>query len=378
MAKPASALETRPDSPELADACGAGFGVYVHIPFCSHKCGYCDFASWAGIDQLQDRYVDALCAEIEAKAPPPADTVFVGGGTPSRLRAGLLARILRAIPRSGDAEVTIEANPESASPSFFEEAAGAGATRVSLGMQSSAQHVLRFLEREHRPDAVGPAVLGARAAGIGRVNLDVIFGTPGEAAEDWRRTLSEALILEPDHVSAYALTIEAATPLGRRVRRGEAPAPDDDDCADKYEWAQAALAEAGLIHYEISNWARPGHACRHNLLYWGAGPYVGFGCSAHGHEAGRRRRAWNVASPERYCEALEAGRPAEAGHEVLSVAEAQEERLQLGLRRVAGVPESWLESRDLGPAELLVQRSDGRARIRPDALFRAHQVLAYL
>ena len=364
-----------PDSPDLADTAAAGFGVYVHVPFCSHKCGYCDFASWAGKDDLQERYVGAVVAEIEGADLPPADSVYVGGGTPSRLRPGLLRRLTAGIAVLERAEVTVEANPESATPAFFAEAAAAGVTRVSLGMQSSAPHVLRFLDRQHRHGSVAAAAAAARGAGIRSVNLDLIFGTPGERLADWRASLEAALALDPDHVSAYALTVEPATELGRRVRAGDATEPDEDDCADKYAVAQELLAGAGYVQYEISNWARHGHASRHNLLYWGCGSYTGVGCSAHTHDALRARRSWNVASPERYCEAVESRRDPEAGYEDLSPAEVRAERLQLGLRRATGVPEAWLAGRDLGPAESLVERQAGRARLAAHARFRANQVL---
>ena len=366
----------RPDSPDLADAMGEAYGVYIHVPFCSHKCGYCDFASWAGIDDLQERYVSAVVAEAErGLGRRPADTVFIGGGTPSRLMPGLLTRLLGTIPVTERAEVTCEANPESASHAFFAEAVSAGVNRVSLGMQSSAPHVLRFLEREHPAGSVGPAVAAARVSGIESVNLDLIFGTPGETLADWRASLDAALVLEPDHLSVYALTVEPATPLGRRVKAGEAPGPDDDACADRYGMTQAILADAGYVQYEISNWARPGHACRHNLLYWAGGSYDGLGCSAHSHDRTRHRRWWNIAAPARYCEAVEEGRDPEAGSEVLTAAEVEAEKVMLGLRRVAGVPEHMLAPAYPASVEAAIERRGGRVRIRPERLFTAHSVI---
>jgi putative oxygen-independent coproporphyrinogen III oxidase len=376
LADGASSMPADPASAELADGAASGYGIYVHIPFCSYKCGYCDFASWAGIDDLKERYVSALRAEATRAELGTATSIFVGGGTPSRLGKGQLRRVLELLPRAAGAEVTVEANPESATSAFFEEAVDAGITRISLGMQSSAPHVLSFLDRQHQPASVKAAVRAARTAGVQSLNLDLIFGTPGETPDDWKGSLEDALSLEPEHLSAYGLSVEPGTALGRRVRAGFARHPDEDDCADKYRFAQELLERAGFVQYEISNWARPSHACRHSLLYWGAGFYAGVGCASHSHAP--RRRSWNITSPMRYCWAIESGHDAEAGHEILAPEEAVRERLELGLRRLAGVPEALLGGHDLGPAEALVERSDGRVRIRADRLFCANQVLVRL
>ncbi len=311
------------------------FGVYVHIPFCASRCDYCDFATWTDRAHLIDNYVDALLVDLARAAGRPAATsVFFGGGTPSLLPADRLLRVLDAIERAPGAEVTVECNPDSADDDKLEAYAAGGVNRVSFGVQSMAPHVLRALGRTHEPENVGRAVAGARAAGITRINLDLIYGTPGETLADWAATLDAAIELEPDHVSAYALTVEPGTPMGRQVAAG-APAPDDDDQATKYELADARLDAAGYGWYEISNWARPGEECRHNLLYWTGGEYAGIGCAAHAHRAGRR--SWTVRTPERYIAALRAGASPEAGAEELAPAARADEGLGLALRTSRGI-----------------------------------------
>ena len=283
------------------------FGTYVHVPFCSTRCDYCDFATWTDREHLIDDYVDACIAHVHALAPPPATSVFFGGGTPSLLPGPTLARLLDAIPRAEGAEVTVECNPDSVDRAKLRDYAHAGVSRVSFGVQSMRSHVLIALGRTHDPDNVARAVDAARAAGIGRLNLDLIYGTPGETVADWEATLAGALALAPEHVSAYGLTVEPGTPLGKAVAAGTRPAPDDDDQALKYELADDHLTAAGMPWYEISNWARPGEECRHNLLYWAQGDYAAIGCAAHGHETladGTGRRFWNVRTPERYVEAV--------------------------------------------------------------------------
>jgi putative oxygen-independent coproporphyrinogen III oxidase len=313
-------------------------GVYIHVPFCAVRCDYCDFATWTDRGHLIDAYVDACVTDVSRRARRgelrPATSVFFGGGTPSLLPADRLARILDAVPLVADAEVTVECNPDSVDPAKLTAYRRAGVSRLSFGMQSVRPHVLASLGRTHEPANVTRAVEGARAAGFESFNLDLIYGTPGESLGDWRATLDAALALEPPHVSAYALTVEPGTPLGRRVASGAQPAPDDDAQADKYEVAEGALRAAGLEWYEVSNWARAGYECRHNLLYWGQGDYLGVGCAAHGHTAGRRW--WNVRTPERYVERVSAGRSTEAGAEELDAGHRDEERLVLALRTRQG------------------------------------------
>jgi putative oxygen-independent coproporphyrinogen III oxidase len=312
------------------------FGVYVHIPFCAARCDYCDFATWTDRDHLIDEYVDACVADITARrgaGMPSATSVFFGGGTPSLIPADALARILDAVERVEGAEVTVECNPDSVDARKLATYHRSGVDRLSFGVQSMVPHVLAALGRTHDPDNVRRAVSLARDAGFARLNVDLIYGTPGESAADWQRSLDGALALDIDHVSAYALTVEPATALGRQVAAG-APAPDDDVQADAYARADDALTAAGLEWYEVSNWARPGEACRHNELYWNGGEYAGIGCAAHGHTDGRRW--WNVRTPERYIAAITSGASAGAGSEVLDAETRAEEAFALALRTRAG------------------------------------------
>lgn len=314
-------------------------GVYVHIPFCAHRCGYCDFATWTDKEDLIEAYVDACVVDAGRNWDPgsaPADTVFFGGGTPSLIPAASLLRILHAIPRRAGAEVTVECNPDRVDPEKLTEYRTGGVTRISLGMQSVRPHVLGTLGRTHDPDGVARAVAWAREIGFTHVNVDVIYGTAGESMEDWRATLDAALALEVDHVSAYALTIEPSTPLGRAVATGTIDAPDDDDQAAKYLLADEMLTAANFVNYEISNWARAGGECAHNRDTWNQADYIAIGCAAHGHRSGRR--VWNVRTPERYIAAIAAGRTPEAGSRVLRPDERAEERFQLALRTAAGAP----------------------------------------
>ena len=315
------------------------FGVYVHVPFCSVRCEYCDFATWTDREHLIDEYVDACVTHVQALRDegglPDASSVFFGGGTPSLLPGPTLARLLDAIPRREGAEVSVECNPDSVDEEKLRTYAAAGVNRVSFGVQSMRAHVLLSLGRTHDRDNVARAVSAARAAGIERINLDLIYGTPGESVADWEATLTEALALAPEHVSAYALTVEAGTPLGKAVAAGARPAPDDDDQATKYDLADDVLAASGRPWYEISNWAQAGAECRHNLVYWRQGDYAAVGCAAHGHSRGRR--FWNLRTPERYMEAVRTGASPEAGEERLDRREQAAEALTLALRTRAGI-----------------------------------------
>ena len=311
------------------------FGVYVHIPFCAARCDYCDFATWTDRAHLVDDYVAACITDILRRGLPDATSVFFGGGTPSLLAADALTAILDVIPRAAGAEVTVECNPDSVDAAKLRDYAAAGVNRVSFGVQSMRAHVLAALGRTHDPANVERAVGWAGDAGIDRVNLDLIYGTPGERVADWEATLDAALALGPTHISAYALTVEAGTPLGQAVAAGQRVAPDDDDQALKYEIADDRFQAAGLAWYEVSNWARPGDECRHNLLYWQEGDYAAIGCAAHGHGSGRRW--WNVRTPERYLAAIAAGESPEAGSETLDAAGRADEALILALRTSAGI-----------------------------------------
>ena len=320
------------------------FGVYVHVPFCAARCDYCDFATWTDRHHLIEAYTAACVTDLErrygAGGLPPATSVFFGGGTPSLLPGLLLARILDSIPRAEGAEVTVECNPESTDEAKLAAWRQAGVNRLSFGVQSFRPHVLESLGRVHDPALAVTAVARARAAGFENFNLDLIYGAAGESPDDWRATILAALALEPPHVSAYALTLEPGTPLARQVAAGAVCGPDDDDQAAKYELADEILRAAGLGWYEISNWARPGHECAHNLLYWNQGEYLGIGCAAHGHTVhadGSARRWWNVRTPERYIAAVLAGHSPEAGSETLGPAMRSEEAVTLALRTRSGV-----------------------------------------
>ncbi len=312
-------------------------GVYVHIPFCASRCDYCDFATWTDRAHLIEQYVDACRVDVERRVAsgslPAASTVFFGGGTPSLLDAPDLLSILERIPLAPDAEVTVECNPDSVDAAKLAAYRSGGVTRLSFGVQSMVPHVLEALGRTHDPAGVDRAVSAARSAGFDTFNVDLIYGTPGESLDDWRTTLERAVDLGPPHVSAYALTVEPATALGRAVAEG-APAPVDDDQAAKYEIADDVLGAAGMAWYEVSNWARSGHECRHNLHTWRGGDYVAIGCAAHGHVGGRRW--WNVRTPERYVERIREGRDPCGGEERLDATGRAEERFTLALRTRGG------------------------------------------
>ena len=345
----------------------AEFGVYVHIPFCRSRCDYCAFATWTDRGELVDRYVDAVVNDIRravGAGMPVADTVFIGGGTPTLIDPAHIARILAAVPVSAGAEVTVECNPDDVTAGMMDVFARAGVNRVSIGVQSMVPRVLSALGRAHDPANVRHAVAHARDAGIVRINLDLIYGSVGELLDDWRETLRLALELGPTHVSAYGLTVEAGTPLAADPARH----PDDDEQADKYVLADEMLVAAGLTNYEISNWSLPGHECRHNMVYWDQGDYLGFGCAAHSHRDGHRW--WNVRTPDRYVDLVASGGSVMAADERLDPGTRTFERLELSLRTRKGVPEASLDasSPDL---EGLVEIRDGRA-----VLTRAGRLLA--
>ena len=330
------------------------FGVYLHIPFCASKCDYCAFATWTDRHHLTDSYLDALRTDIARAVDdgmPVATSVFVGGGTPSMVDAGALGSVIAAVPVVAGAEITVECNPDDVTVDLLRAYREAGVNRVSLGVQSMVGRVLGALGRRHDERNVRSAVEAIRTAGMPTFNLDVIYGAAGETLADWQETLRGVLELDPPHVSAYALTIEPGTPLAGQPERH----PDDDDQADKYELADSLLAAAGLVNYEVSNWAVPGHECRHNLLYWRQQDYRGFGCAAHSHRAGRRW--WNVRTPDRYIDLVRAGASTEAASETLDDATRRFERLELQLRMRDGVP---IEALDGDELDGLVERHDDR------------------
>ena len=328
-----------PDSPALADAAADWSAAYIHLPFCARVCPYCDFAVVAGRDYLVDRYAEALEREIDREAPwRPLDSVYFGGGTPSRMPVSafirLVGRMERQLGLGPDPEVSLEANPEDWSPALADGLVEAGLNRVSFGAQSFAAPTLHALGRLHDPDQIVRAVQVARRAGFRSINLDLIFGTPGEPMAAWQETVERALELEPDHISCYALTVEPGTEMGRDVAAG-GTAPDPDLQADEYEYAQERLERAGLVRYEVSNWARPGHHVRYNLAVWAQAEYMAFGAGAHRFRGSVRSR--NFRRIDSYLEAIEGGVSPTAGSEVVEGWDREVERLFLGIRRAAGV-----------------------------------------
>jgi len=314
-------------------------GIYVHVPWCASRCGYCDFNTYVPgriRGASPEGFADTAVAELVLHAPERlADTVFFGGGTPTLLPAGDLARVLAAIELAPGAEVTVEANPETVDPAYLEALRAAGVTRVSIGMQSASASVLATLERAHTAGRAVEVAGWARAAGFNGVSLDLIYGTPGERDEDWEATVAAVLSAKPDHVSAYGLLLEPGTRMTAHVRDGRLPQLDEEAMRRRFEHADDAFAAAGLHWYELCNWARPGQACRHNLGYWRSEDWIGVGPGAHSHRDGERW--WNVRHPARWAERVAAGIVPIAGREALDEAERRTEKLMLGMRMAGGV-----------------------------------------
>jgi putative oxygen-independent coproporphyrinogen III oxidase len=375
-----------PASPTLADwnaMSTVPFGIYVHVPFCAARCGYCDFNTYtaselAGSGASPEGWLEAVRRELDLAARTvgerAVDTVFVGGGTPSLIGAERLGAVLDAVRATfglaPGAEVTTESNPESTSPEFFAGLVEAGYTRVSLGMQSAAQHVLAVLERRHTPGRAVAAAREARAAGIVHVNLDLIYATPGETDDDLRGSLDAVLDAGVDHVSAYSLIVEDGTAFARRVARGELPAPDDDVAAARYEIVDDRLSAAGLAWYEVSNWAATaGARCRHNLGYWLDGHWWGLGPGAHSHLGGARW--WNVKHPARYAALLAGGGSPEADREELTDSDRHTERVMLRLRLAEGLALDLLDA----PGRAAAGRAAADELLDPAALAAGRAVL---
>ncbi|MCC5034983.1 radical SAM family heme chaperone HemW [Streptomyces sp. WAC 00631] len=370
-ALPAHALDGAAERP---------LGFYLHVPYCATRCGYCDFNTYTAAElrgsggalASRENYADTLAEEVRLARkvlgddPRPVETVFVGGGTPTLLPAAGLSRMLGAIRDefglAEGAEITTEANPESVDPRYLDGLLEGGFNRISFGMQSARQHVLRVLDRTHTPGRPERCVAEARAAGFEHVNLDLIYGTPGESDDDWRASLDAAIGAGPDHVSAYALIVEEGTQLARRIRRGEVPMTDDDVHADRYLIAEERLSAAGFHWYEVSNWATTEAArCRHNELYWRGADWWGAGPGAHSHVGGVRW--WNVKHPGAYAQALAEGRAPGAGREVLTAEDRRVERILLELRLSDGCPLELLAPAGLRAAARAV--ADGLLRPGP-------------
>lgn len=370
-----------------AQLAARAFGVYVHVPYCRTRCGYCDFNTYTAAElgsepgAGQDAYLAALAAEVRlagdvlagvpagAAGPssaPPVSTVFFGGGTPTLLASsaigGVLTRLGDEFGLAAAAEVTIEANPETVDPESLAALRSAGVSRISFGMQSAVGHVLSVLDRQHTPGRALAAVEQARAAGFESISLDLIYGTPGESAADWGASLDAAVSSGVDHVSAYSLIVEPGTRLAARVRRGELPEPDPDELADKYLQADEALVAAGMAAYEVSNWARPGHECRHNLNYWRGHNWWGFGPGAHSHVGGVRW--WNVLHPRTYSARLLSAAPASPAHarEALSAEERRVERILLELRLAEGLELAVLTATERARAAEVISSGLGTVR----------------
>jgi len=378
--------------PGLVPTPARPFGLYIHVPFCATRCGYCDFNTYTPAElggANPDGWLVALRAELRQAAellgsPPDVQTVFVGGGTPSLLGGSGLTGVLDAVRErlvlAPGAEVTTEANPESTSPELFAQLRAAGYTRVSLGMQSVAPHVLATLDRVHSPGRAPAAAREALAAGFPHVSIDLIYGTPGESDDDLRRSIDAAVEGGVDHISAYALTVEEGTALGRRVRRGEIAPTDDDVIAHRYELADERLRTAGFDWYEVSNWSRPGGECRHNIGYWDGGEWWGAGPGAHGYVGSTRW--WNVKHPNVYARTLADGRLPVADFEELDATATHTEHVMLRLRLRRGLPTDALTDLERHRAQTAVAdgllRTDGdrlvltdRGRLLADAVVRS-------
>jgi len=381
-------------------------GIYLHIPFCRARCSYCDFNTYVGLDDLFAPYVRALRTEVrrskgaeeqerDTSAPlhlcTSAHTIFFGGGTPSLLTPQQIGDLIRACRETFDMpaqfEATAECNPGTVTVDYLHELRSQGINRLSFGAQSAQPEELKLLGREHDWASVVSAVRSARDAGFDNVNFDLIFGLPYQSLDSWRSTVKEALALDPDHISLYALTIEQGTPMYDWTRRGEVPFPDPDLAADMYDHAEDALGAAGYDHYEISNWCKPGRACQHNLIYWRNEPYYGLGAGAHGSTITRRR--WNVRRPADYITRIERNETVEMNGEDIDGATSRGETMMLGLRllnegvtheRFAqryGAPMMQFYARELdeGVAKGLIEITAERVKLTERGRFVSNQVM---
>jgi oxygen-independent coproporphyrinogen-3 oxidase len=383
----------------IATVAGTPLSFYLHVPFCTTRCGYCDFNTYTANElgtapgASRVGYADEAIAEIDLARrvlgddAPAVDTVFVGGGTPTLLPADDLGRMLAAIRSrfglTADAEITTESNPESVDQAGLDRLVQHGFNRISFGMQSVRQHVLAVLDRVHTPGRPQQAVAEARRAGFGEISLDLIYGTPGESLDDWRASLEAALAAEPDHLSAYSLIVEPGTRLAMRIRRGELPMTDEDDLADKYELAESLLTDAGYRNYEISNWAKDIHRatgeitdarCRHNLAYWKGYNWWGVGPGAHSHVGGVRW--WNVKHPAAYAGRIDQGQSPAHARELLAEDDRRVERVLLELRLDTGLELAVLTDRERERLPDLIARGMVSVRNEHVVLTRDGRLLA--
>ena len=372
-----------------------GFGVYVHIPFCLHRCHYCDFNTYEGLDALHQPYVEALIRDIETTAGEftPATSVFFGGGTPTLLESRHLERILDAVRNrvgiAPGAEVTVECNPETVDEQYLSELRAAGFGRVSIGVQSLRPGVLAGLGRQHSAERALAVIDAAARAGFSDINGDLIYGSAWETADDWRASLEGVLASGVNHISAYALTLEEGTPLQTLVATGRVPDVDPDVQAERHEVAESLLGRAGFWRYEVSNWSVVGRASRHNVLYWSGGNYLGFGAGAHGHLDGRRY--WNTRLPRDFIGAVNAGDTTEAGFEIVPQSDRASEALMLGLRLRSGIHLASFQAR-YGSEHLsaksdaidelvergLLARGDGWLGVAPGSTMVANDIISRL
>lgn len=341
----------------------SALSFYVHIPYCSKRCGYCDFNTYTpqelnspNLSLITTPYIDAVVAEIElAKkkvGPVSVPTIFFGGGTPSLMPAEQIARVIQKIKEefelATDAEITLEANPDTLTASYLDALATAGVNRISMGMQSAVPHVLSALDRTHNPENVVTACEIVKAAGIEHLSVDLIYGVPGESINDWRNTFERALELPIDHISAYSLIVEVGTKLAARLKRGEFEMPPDDETAEKYLLFDEAAEARGFKWYELSNWAKPGGECRHNISYWNGSNWWGVGPGAHSYLG--NRRWWNVKHPITYQSALQSNKTPEASHELLTEENMRDEFLMLQIRMSQGISLADLSAREIAKA----------------------------
>lgn len=354
-----------------ATAENPGYGVYIHIPFCRHRCDYCAFATFTDRDHIIEKYLESLSLEISraiGDGMPTATSIFVGGGTPTRVPPDALIQVLSHIPTTSDTEITIECNPDDITSDMLRVFFDGGVNRLSFGVQSMQHHVLQSLGRTHNPENVQKSVELARQVGFADINLDIIYGVHGESVDDWSATVSSIVSLEPTHISAYGLTVEGGTPLADDPSRH----PDDDVQAEMYEVVDDLLIAAGMENYEVSNWSHTGRECQHNRLYWLQGNYAGFGSAAHAHHDGRR--SWNVRTPDRFIELIGDGQSAESSSEVLNVDARRIEGLQLALRMREGVPLDSFSTSDLELMSDLVLIKNGQVTLTRAGRLMADQV----